>query len=108
MAADLYFAGHPGDDPLISPLTADLTGLPPTLIQAAAGDPRSSPARQLAHHARGQGRGSGQRGGNLQYLGDERRSGVLVAVVGILATRCSRGALPMPARGRAPASISER
>jgi acetyl esterase/lipase len=55
LAADLYLAGHPTDDPLISPLTADLTGLPPILIQAAAGDPQSSHARQLARHARGHG-----------------------------------------------------
>ena len=33
-----YLAGHPLDDPLVSPLTADLTGLPPLLIQAAEGD----------------------------------------------------------------------
>jgi acetyl esterase/lipase len=33
-----YLAGHPLDDPLVSPLNADLTGLPPVLIQAAEGD----------------------------------------------------------------------
>jgi epsilon-lactone hydrolase len=55
MAYDLYLAGHRSDDPLISPLTADLTGLPPMLIQAATGDPQSLLARQLTDHARGQG-----------------------------------------------------
>ena len=47
----LYLAGHPADDPLLSPLTADLTGLPPMLIQAATGDPLLEEARQLADHA---------------------------------------------------------
>jgi epsilon-lactone hydrolase len=50
-AAGLYLAGHPADDPLLSPLTADLTGLPPLLIQAATGDPLLDEARQLADHA---------------------------------------------------------
>jgi epsilon-lactone hydrolase len=50
-AAGLYLAGHPADDPLLSPLTADLTGLPPLLIQAATGDPLLEEARQLADHA---------------------------------------------------------
>jgi len=35
---DSYLAGHTLDDPLVSPLTADLSGLPPLLIQAAEGD----------------------------------------------------------------------
>jgi monoterpene epsilon-lactone hydrolase len=50
-AAGLYLAGHPAGDPLLSPLTADLTGLPPLLIQAATGDPLLDEARQLADHA---------------------------------------------------------
>ena len=50
-AAGLYLAGHPADDQLLSPLTADLTGLPPLLIQAATGDPLLDEARQLADHA---------------------------------------------------------
>ena len=33
-----YLAGHPLDDPLVEPALADLTGLPPLLIQAAEGD----------------------------------------------------------------------
>ena len=35
---DVYLAGHPIDDPVVSPLEADLTGLPPLLVQAATGD----------------------------------------------------------------------
>lgn len=50
-AAGLYLGGHPADDPLISPLSADLTGLPPMLIQAATGDPLLGEARELAEHA---------------------------------------------------------
>ncbi len=49
--AGLYLAGHPADDPLLSPLSADLSGLPPMLIQAATGDPLLDEARQLADHA---------------------------------------------------------
>jgi epsilon-lactone hydrolase len=50
-AAGLYLAGHPADDPLVSPLSADLTGLPPMLIQAATGDPLLGEARELTAHA---------------------------------------------------------
>lgn len=50
-SASLYLAGHPADDPLVNPLTADLTGLPPVLIQAATGDPLLDEARKLADHA---------------------------------------------------------
>jgi len=50
-AAGLYLAGHPADDPLVSPLSADLTGLPPMLIQAATGDPLLEEARELTGHA---------------------------------------------------------
>jgi len=47
----LYLAGHPADDPLVSPLTADLTGLPPMLVQAATVDPLLDEARELTDHA---------------------------------------------------------
>jgi acetyl esterase/lipase len=50
-AVGLYLAGHPADDPLVNPLSADLTGLPPMLIQAATGDPLLGEARELAEHA---------------------------------------------------------
>jgi epsilon-lactone hydrolase len=50
--AGLYLAGHPADDPLVHPLYADLTGLPPLLIQAATGDPLLPEARELTDHAR--------------------------------------------------------
>ena len=47
----LYLAGHPADDPLVSPLTADLAGLPSMLVQAATGDPLLDEARELTDHA---------------------------------------------------------
>ena len=50
--AAMYLAGHPLDDPVVSPLSADLTGLPPMLIQAATGDARLADARALAARAR--------------------------------------------------------
>jgi monoterpene epsilon-lactone hydrolase len=50
-SAGLYLAGHPADDPMVNPLAADLTGLPPMLIQAATGDPLLGEARELAEHA---------------------------------------------------------
>jgi epsilon-lactone hydrolase len=50
-----YLAGHPVDDPIVDPLHADLSGLPPILIQAATGDDRLADAKALASHAREQG-----------------------------------------------------
>jgi acetyl esterase/lipase len=50
--AAMYLAGHPLDDPVVDPLSADLTGLPPMLIQAATGDARLADAKALAAHAR--------------------------------------------------------
>lgn len=50
--ADMYLAGHPVDDPVVDPLSADLTGLPPILIQAATGDARLADAKALAARAR--------------------------------------------------------
>ncbi|MEV6283466.1 alpha/beta hydrolase fold domain-containing protein [Kribbella sp. NPDC051770] len=46
-----YIGDHPIEDPLIDPLAADLTGLPPLLIQMATGDPVAPGARQLVEHA---------------------------------------------------------
>jgi epsilon-lactone hydrolase len=51
-SAGLYLAGHPADDPLVNPLAADLTGLPPMLVQAATGDPLLGEARELTDRAR--------------------------------------------------------
>jgi monoterpene epsilon-lactone hydrolase len=51
-AAAAYLAGHPADDPVASPLGADLEGLPPLLIQAATGDDRFTDAQALADRAR--------------------------------------------------------
>ena len=53
--AAAYLGGHPADDPIASPLGADLGGLPPLLIQAATGDEHLPDARALAEHARASG-----------------------------------------------------
>jgi acetyl esterase/lipase len=53
--AAAYLAGHPIEDPLVSPLTADLAGLPPLLIQAATGDTMLPEVHQLADRARAHG-----------------------------------------------------
>jgi monoterpene epsilon-lactone hydrolase len=50
--AAAYLGAHPADDPVASPLGADLDGLPPLLIQAATGDKRLTDAQALADHAR--------------------------------------------------------
>jgi len=47
-----YLADHPADDPILSPLCADLTGLPPLLIQGASGDHVIADAQALAKRAR--------------------------------------------------------
>jgi acetyl esterase/lipase len=49
--ADAYLDGHPTDDPLVDPLHADLTGLPPLLIHTASGDSVFQEATLLARHA---------------------------------------------------------
>jgi acetyl esterase/lipase len=49
--ADAYLDGHPLDDPLVDPLHADLSGLPPLLIQAASGDSVFQEATLLAQRA---------------------------------------------------------
>jgi epsilon-lactone hydrolase len=51
-SADAYLGAHPADDPVVSPLTADLSGLPPLLIQAATGDQRLDDANALVDRAR--------------------------------------------------------
>jgi epsilon-lactone hydrolase len=48
---EAYLSGHPADDPIVDPLRADLSGLPPMLIQAATGDARLSDAKALAARA---------------------------------------------------------
>jgi epsilon-lactone hydrolase len=45
--AELYLAGHPIDDPLLTPLATDLSGLPPMLVQAATGDSLAPEAHLL-------------------------------------------------------------
>ena len=49
---EAYLAGHSVDDPIVSPLTADLRGLPPLLIQAATGDERCAETQARAARAR--------------------------------------------------------
>jgi monoterpene epsilon-lactone hydrolase len=49
--AAAYLGGHSPDDPVASPLGADLTGLPALLIQAATGDDRLVDANALTDHA---------------------------------------------------------
>ncbi len=49
--AEAYLAGHPADDPIVNPLVADLTGLPPLLIQTATGDLVLAESRHLAERA---------------------------------------------------------
>jgi acetyl esterase/lipase len=51
----MYLGGHPPDDPIVDPLSADLTGLPQMLIQAATGDGRLADAKALVARAREQG-----------------------------------------------------
>ncbi|HET6774956.1 MAG TPA: alpha/beta hydrolase fold domain-containing protein [Acidimicrobiales bacterium] len=47
-----YLAGHPADDPLVNSLHADLTGLPPLLVQGGTGDLVVVDAHRLAARAR--------------------------------------------------------
>jgi epsilon-lactone hydrolase len=51
LAVAAYLGDHPIDDPLVSPLRADLSGLPPMLIQAATGDLQRPDAQALADRA---------------------------------------------------------
>jgi monoterpene epsilon-lactone hydrolase len=53
--AQMYLGGHPPDDPIVDPISADLSGLPPMLIQAATGDARLADAKALAANARAHG-----------------------------------------------------
>ncbi|MGH3387220.1 MAG: alpha/beta hydrolase fold domain-containing protein [Nocardioidaceae bacterium] len=53
--ASAYLAGHSLDDPLVSPLRADLSGLPPMLIQSGTGDIVLRETHQLADLARDHG-----------------------------------------------------
>ncbi|MEU8800309.1 alpha/beta hydrolase fold domain-containing protein [Spirillospora sp. NPDC048819] len=47
-----YLDGRPADDPLVDPLHADLSGLPPMLVQAAAAHEGLPDAERLTEHAR--------------------------------------------------------
>jgi monoterpene epsilon-lactone hydrolase len=52
---EAYLSGHPANDPIVDPLHADLSGLPPILIQAATGDARLVDAKALAANAQDHG-----------------------------------------------------
>ncbi len=52
---EAYLSGHPADDPIVDPLHADLSGLPPMLVQAATGDARLVDAKALAANAQDHG-----------------------------------------------------
>ena len=53
--APAYIGDHPIDDPLLSPLSADLSGLAPLLVQAGTGDPIREDAHQLVDRVRDHG-----------------------------------------------------
>jgi monoterpene epsilon-lactone hydrolase len=53
--AAIYLDGHDPDDPRVSPLTADLSGLPPMLVHAGTGDPLATDAHRLTERARAHG-----------------------------------------------------
>jgi epsilon-lactone hydrolase len=55
LAAKAYLAGHPLEDPLVSPLRGDLHGLPPLLVQAATDDRARPQADALVDLARSHG-----------------------------------------------------
>jgi epsilon-lactone hydrolase len=50
-----YLGDHPVDDPVVNPLIADMSDLPPLLIQAATGDKCLVDANALADRARAHG-----------------------------------------------------
>jgi epsilon-lactone hydrolase len=53
--AAAYVGDHPIDDPLLSPLVADLSGLPPLLVQSATGDAVREDAHQLVDRVQAHG-----------------------------------------------------
>ena len=55
LCTNAYLGGHPLSDPIVDPLSAELSGLPPMLVQAATGDARLADAKALAIGAREQG-----------------------------------------------------
>jgi acetyl esterase/lipase len=55
MCVPTYLNGHPDDDPAVNALHADLTGLPPMLVQAGTGDFLLRDARELVARARDHG-----------------------------------------------------
>jgi acetyl esterase/lipase len=54
-AAGIYRGGEPATNPLVSPLYADLAGLPPALIQVGTAEVLLDDARRLASGLKGAG-----------------------------------------------------
>ncbi|MES2169170.1 MAG: alpha/beta hydrolase [Actinomycetota bacterium] len=54
-AAQMYLAGHPADDPRVSPILGDWTGAPPLHVQASATEILRDDARALVAEARRRG-----------------------------------------------------
>lgn len=55
MCVPTYLAGTPADDPAVNALHADLTGLPPMLVQAGTGDFLLRDAREMVARAQAHG-----------------------------------------------------
>ena len=53
--AAAYVGEHPMDDPLLSPLSADLSGLPALLVQVGTGDALREDAHQLVDRVQAHG-----------------------------------------------------
>lgn len=51
-SAEAYLGAHPPGDPIVSPLTAELGGLPPLLVQVATGDEWCEDGKALVARAR--------------------------------------------------------
>ena len=96
---EAYLAGHPVDDPIVNPLVADLTGLPPMLVQTATGDIVLPESRLLAERAHGARRRRALRALQRRH---PRLPRVLVVPPG------GRGRAPARRRVRARATVRRR
>jgi acetyl esterase/lipase len=66
--AAAYLQSHSARDPLVSPLLADLTGLPPTLIQAASEEILRDDSRRLTEALSADGVSVTHRGNKRNFL----------------------------------------
>ena len=92
--AEAYLGAHPPDDPIVSPLTADLRGLPPMLVQVATGDEWCEDGKALVARAREHGVDARL---ELYPVGHARLPGLLV--VPARGDRGDRERRPLRARG---------